>query len=110
MHVFKKSAQYPATVVMKDYYKRNTGIGGYYSNPDGQPGNDSIFINVAEMDKTGPNSWYRRALPTHEIGHSLNLAHPPQSYCDRSIMTASFCGNQNIKEHDDADYYRYWVQ
>lgn len=82
-------------------------VGGYrYAN-----GVPRIILNVCQM-----NSYsyaYRLTTTTHELGHAIDLGHPPHRsfYLRRSIMYDSIVGNRGtIGPHDYKDYRNRWVR
>lgn len=105
VHVFRQCCGLgPAEVGIRDYYNRNSTTTGYYAtgyDPDG------IFLNVANVDKFPSNSWQRKAIIAHEIGHALGFDHAGSGSLMYYCTTCT--GHSSPQNHDIDDYYRKWV-
>lgn len=92
-----------------DYYA-DDGRTGYYTT---SPSPDRIYFNERNMNTK--DTFNKRTVATHELGHALRLEHPSGSsdseyWRTRSVMyKCSTCTPFNTpQEHDRNDYYAYW--
>lgn len=106
IQIRKADAKHPASVVIHSVHDcRGRYYGFVPPRVAGQPG--AIYLNTCTLERE-PRAW-KLHVAGHEAGHTFGFDHPPEKYCEDSIMCET---GETSKpgSYDEKLYVKRWIR